>query len=320
MDIEQKLPKIQENISLAGHTTFKIGGPARWFFIAKNTEEIKKAISMAKELNLDSFILGGGSNVLVSDKGFNGLIIKIKNSKFKIQNSKIIYAEAGMNLGKLVEYSVSKGLTGLEWAAGIPGTIGGAICGNTGAFGKSISEVVTEAQVLVCDKKNNIKVKKYNNKDCKFAYRDSILKRNKNLIIVVAKIQLEKGDKEKSQQMISEYLGQRRESQPLEYPSAGSVFKNLKFEIENLKLLNKYPQLKRFSKHGMIPAGWLIEECGLAGKKIGSAMVSEKHANFIVNLGKAKAEDVVILISLIKQKIRNKFGIQLQEEIEYIGF
>ncbi len=320
MDIGQKLPKIQENISLAGHTTFKIGGPARWFFIAKNTEEIKKAISMAKELNLDSFILGGGSNVLVSDKGFNGLIIKIKNSKFKIQNSKIIYAEAGMNLGKLVEYSVSKGLTGLEWAAGIPGTIGGAICGNTGAFGKSISEVVTEAQVLVCDKKNNIKVKKYNNKDCKFAYRDSIFKRNKNLIIVVAKIQLEKGDKEKSQQMISEYLGQRRESQPLEYPSAGSVFKNLKFEIENLKLLNKYPQLKRFSKHGMIPAGWLIEECGLAGKKIGSAMVSEKHANFIVNLGKAKAEDVVILISLIKQKIRNKFGIQLQEEIEYIGF
>ena len=320
MDIEQKLPKIQENISLAGHTTFKIGGPARYFFVAENAEEIKKAVRAAKEFNLHYFILGGGSNVLVSDKGFNGLIIKIQNSKFKIQNSKIIYAEAGMSLGKLVEYSVSKGLTGLEWAAGIPGTIGGAICGNAGAFGKSISETIIGVQALACSEKDNIKIKKYINKDLKFGYRDSIFKHKKNLIILSAEFKLKKGDKKKNREITAEYLEQRRESQPLEYPSAGSVFKNLKFEIENLKLLNKYPQLKKFSKHGMIPAGWLIEECGLAGKKIGRAMVSEKHANFIVNLGKAKAEDVVILISLIKQKIRNKFGIQLQEEIEYIGF
>ena len=325
MDIKNKLSNIQENILLANHTTFKIGGPARYFFIAENTEEIKKAVSAAKKLNINYFILGSGSNVLVSDKGFNGLIIKILNSKFharnasrsdaggQILNSKIIYVNAGVSLKRIVQFSIDKGLTGLEWAVGIPGTIGGAIRGNAGAFGKSISDAVIEVKVLNCNWKNNQEIKKYSSKDCGFNYRDSIFKHDKNLIILSAKIQLNKKNKEKSRQMISGYLKQRKENQPLEYPSAGSIFKNQKLQGE-------YPELKKFSKYGMIPIGLLIEECGLAGKKINGAMVSEKHCNFIVNVNSAKAKDVVELINLIKKTMKNKFGIQIREEIEYVGF
>lgn len=256
----------QKNISLAEHTTFKIGGPARYFFVAKNTQDLIKAVEFAQDKKLPFFILGGGSNLLVSDEGFTGLIIKVNNTQLTIDNNKII-AESGAKLSDLVKASSQAGLTGLEWAINIPGTIGGAVKCQASAFGQGISKIVKEIKKL--DK-----------------------------IILSVELVLEKGDKKKSQQLIKEYFKKRKDSQPLDYPSAGCVFKNPAGQF----------------------AGQLIEKCGLKGKQIGQAMISQKHANFIVNLGKAQAKDVRELIQLIKKSVNKNFKINLEEEIEYLGF
>ena len=254
--------KFRKNVPLKNYTTFKIGGPAKYFFEAKRKEELIEAIKLAKKLELPFFILGGGSNLLVSDKGFDGLVIKF---------------------GQPLSSYVSKGL---EWAVGIPGTVQGAVWSNAGAFEKSMKDVVKEVEVF--DTKTE-KIKNFKSKDCKFGYRDSIFKKNKNLIILSVKIKSKKSNRKK----IKQYLDYRKKTQPLNFPSAGSIFKN---------------------PRGFFAAD-LIERCGLRGKRIGKVKISEKHANFIVNLGNGKAKDVKKLIKLGKQKVKSKFGIVLKEEI-----
>ena len=348
--------KIQENISLSKYTSFKIGGPARYFCVVKDIDEIKEALEFTGKKKLKVFVLGGGSNLLIADKGFDGLVIRIQNSKFKIQNSNIICG-SGLSLAKLVFELAEADLTDIEWAAGIPGTVGGAIANNAGAFGKCMEDVVKEVEVLEINRwlhspdravepiaqKGSTSThllpsssqggqargelsqwnqRMFTNKQCQFSYRNSIFKKEKKYIILDAVLKLEKGDQEKSKKTIAEILESRREKQPLEHPSAGSVFKNPVVNDQHLdKLKKEFPELNKIVKNNTIPAGWMIEQIeGLKGKKVGGAMVSEKHCNFIINTGNAKAEDVVILISLIKQKVRNHFRIQLKEEIEYIGF
>ncbi|MCK5122742.1 MAG: UDP-N-acetylmuramate dehydrogenase [Candidatus Pacebacteria bacterium] len=312
--------KIQKNILLSEYTSFKIGGLAKYFCVIKNSDEIKEALEFAGENKLKVFILGGGSNLLISDEGFDGLVIRIMNQELRIENNEI-FIDSGLSLIKLVNESVKNNLTGLEYLAGIPGTVGGAIVNNAGAFGKCMGDVVESVEIL------NIKywildIKKLNNKQCDFSYRDSIFKKEKKCIILNAVLKLNKGNQEKSKKIITEILKSRKEKQPLEYPSAGSVFKNPVVDDKHLEnLMIKCPELKGIVENNTIPAGWLIEQIeGLKGKKIGGAMISEKHCNFIINFNNAKSEDVIILISLIKQKIRSHFGIQLKEEIEYMGF
>lgn len=295
MEIEKELPQIKKNIALASHTTFKIGGVADYFLTVETREDLIKAIKTAKKFKLPFFLLAGGSNVLVSDEGFRGLVIKFRNSKFEVKDSKIV-TEAGVMLGELVNASAEVELTGLEWLAGIPGTIGGAIRGNAGAFGKSMIDLVRKVEVLEVD--FDLKIKNYELDDCHFSYRSSVFKKKKGLIILSAEIQLEKGSKEKILENIKRNLNYRKEKHPLEFPSAGSIFKN--------------PEDSS--------AGKLIGNCGLGGKKIGQAQISKKHANFIVNLGKAKAKDVLELIDLAKQEVKKKFGIELEEEIQFLGF
>ena len=333
--------KVQKNIPLSKYTSFKIGGPAKYFCVAENSDEIKEALEFAGENKLKVFILGGGSNLLISDEGFNGIVIRIQNSKFKIQNSNIICG-GGLSLAKLVSETVKADLTGVEWAAGIPGTVGGAIVNNAGAFGKCMEDVVEKAEILEINRwlhspdravepivqKDSMIPKRpwsqsiFTNKQCQFSYRNSIFKEEKKYIILDAVLKLEKGDQEKSNKTITEILKSRKEKQPLEYPSVGSVFKNPVIDDHYLEKLKKeFLELNKIVKDNIIPAGWLIEQIeGLKGKKIGGVMVSEKHCNFIVNTGNAKAEDVIILISLIKQKVRSHFGVQLKEEVEYVGF
>jgi UDP-N-acetylmuramate dehydrogenase len=300
MRIEKLLPGVQKNVLLKNYTTFRIGGPAKYFFVAATKEDLIKAISVAKKLKLPFFILGGGSNLLVADEGYKGLVIKIKNQKSKIkstnQKSKIIEAESGALLSQIVSLAVKNNLSGLEWAAGIPGTFGGAIRGNAGSFGRSMKDVVKTVTVLKVGSTKS-EVRKYKKKDCKFSYRESVFKKKPNLIILSAEIQLKKGKKREIQSKIKEYLNYRKETQPLNFPSVGSVFKN--------------PIGKS--------AGFLIENCGLKGKRIGNVKISDIHANFIVNLGNGKAKDVKKLINLAKKKVKNKFGIDLKEEIQYLG-
>ena len=299
-NVEEKNSKIQkqpglirENVKLSEHTTFKIGGRARYFCAVKNKEDLIKAIVFAKKERLPFFILGGGSNLLVSDKGFNGIVIKIQNTEYRIQNTKIS-AGAGATLARLVSIAAEAGLSGLEWASGIPGaTLGGAVRGNAGAFETEMKDLVKKAEAF--DAKDR-KIKNFDNKGCQFGYRKSIFKKNASLIILSVELELEKSDKDKVKAKAREILNYRKSRHPF-YPSAGSIFKN--------------------TDAGK--AAMLIHQCGLTGKKIGKAQISKKHSNFIVNLGGAKAKNVLKLIDLAKEEVKNKFGIKIEEEIQFLG-
>lgn len=310
------LKGIKKNELLSKHTTFKIGGPAKYFYIAKDEQDLEKALSWAKENNEPCFILGRGSNLLVSDQGYGGLVIKINNKQLAINNKQVMCG-SGVSLSELIKFSVDNGYTGLEWAAGIPGTAGGAVRGNAGAFGNDMSKSVMKVKA-VSIKQSAFSIKHLSNKECKFKYRESIFKNDKNLIILEVAIKLEKcKDKNEQKKLVEGYIKQRTDKQP-KYPSAGSVFKNVLEKDIDKKYRNKIPN--EVIKGGKIPAGWLIEEAQLKRQKVGKAQISEKHANFIVNLGGAKAEEVVSLISMAKMRVRNEFGVQLEEEIELVGF
>ncbi|MEK7067562.1 MAG: UDP-N-acetylmuramate dehydrogenase [Patescibacteria group bacterium] len=324
MEIIQKLTEkisagVQENVTLAPYTTYKLGGPARYFFIAKNNEEVKKAVTAAAELNLPIFILGGGSNILVSDNGFNGLVIKMENREVMIEKNKI-KAEAGALLGQAVSLALKNSLTGLEWAAGIPGTVGGAVRGNAGAFGQSISDDIVSVNAL---KILNAQTEEtaMTKDECQFAYRESIFKRDDNLIVLGVELELQAGDKEGIKRQMADCV-QRRTCNYPKFPSAGCSFKNI-FVTDEIreKIKQIDPSGEAKIKGGKIGAGWFIDQAGLKGYKIGGAKVSDEHANFVVKANEdARAEHALMLISYVKQQVRDKFGVQLQEEVQYVGF
>ena len=315
--ILQKLPGIQRNILLKDYTTYKIGGPAKYFFIAKAKEDLIIALKAANEFNLPVFILGGGSNLLVSDNGFLGLIIKMNISGVKFKGSEAVIGD-GYNLTKLAGLSAKNGLSGLEWAFGIPGaTVGGAIYGHAQAFGAKISDLVESVEAINL---KTFKSKIFTKKQCQFSLKNSIFKKNKNWVIVSAILKFSKRDKKKIRERINNFSAYRKKGHPMSFSSAGSTFVNTEKKITNKKLLEKFPALKEFNKRGVIPSGYLIEEAGLMGKRIGNAKISEKHANFIVNLGGAKAEDVFKLINLAKKKVKETFGVLLETEVQLVGF
>jgi len=300
------LSRLKEDIPLAKFTTFNIGGRAKYLFEGSNKREIIEAVSIAKQEGLPFFILGGGSNLLVDDKGYPGLVIKIQNSGLKIQKENLkfkVVAEAGTFLSLLISRAAENSFAGLEWAIGIPGTLGGAIYGNAGAFGKSMKDIVKEVEVFDA---RDLQVKTYSLEDCRFDYRESIFKKDKNLIILSAVLELEKGEKKEIENKMKRYLSERKKKQPIGLASAGSVFKN--------------PSSAQTSgTERELSAGELIERCGLKGRSIGGAKISEKHANFIINFGGARFSDVRRLIDLVKKKVRLKFGIELEEELQYLG-
>lgn len=289
------IPDVKENILLKDYTTFKIGGPAKFLFIAKSTEDIINAIGVAKKSGIPFYLLGSGANVLVSDKGYDGLVIVTKNDAVTIEGD-TVYAEAGASIGKLVLTTVNAGLAGIECWAGIPGTVGGSIFGNMGlpaAERGEMSDWIVTVTVLRDGKKIAL-----TNEDCGFSYRHSNFKKGDD-VILSATFELEKVNNiDEIKESMKAYQKKKLGEQPLELPSSGCTFKN--------------PQGEK--------AGRLIDEVGLKGKKIGNAQVSEKHANFINNLGGAIAEEIIMLISLIKQKVRDEKHIQLEEEINYVGF
>jgi UDP-N-acetylmuramate dehydrogenase len=316
---------VKENEILAPYTTFKIGGPAKYFLIVQKIDELERALHLVQTYQIPFFILGGGSNVLVSDKGFEGLVIKCQLNNLKKEGNDF-WVGAGVLLGRLVNEAAKSGLSGLEWAIGIPGTVGGAIRGNAGAYGRAIGEVVQEIKVLSLAQ-NPISFCFFRKEECQFAYRESIFKKSNKFIIVEAVIGLKPGNLKEIQETMKKIIEERRSKNP-PYPSAGSFFKNYELSEEELKeekLKERFPQaseeeIKKWLEWKKIPAAWFITQCNLKGKQIGGAMVSYEHANFIVNTGKAKAEDVIILSSYLKQQVRDTFGVQLVEEVELVGF
>lgn len=304
--------KIEKNIELKKYTTFKIGGPAQYFVIVNNKQELQEALLYGKENNLKVFILGGGTNLLISDQGIKGLVIKINLNKLEYKNNTVLVG-AGLSLAHLLAESLDNNLRGLEFATGIPGTVGGAIRGNAGTYGLAMSDVIKK--VIYLDEDYNIK--EFSKEECNFKYRHSIFK-EKPYYILETELELEEGNIDEVKKLIKERLEYRNNTQPKGF-SAGCIFKNINFKDVDIEELRKRGvEIDKFSKFEKIPAGYLIEEMGLKGKTIGGAKISDKHANYILNNNNASSEDIIILISYIKQQIRDKYGIQLEEEIQIV--
>ncbi len=275
------------------HTTFRIGGEAEAFVRVQSIEELSDLRAFCSREEIPFLFLGKGSNVLVSDKGISGVVATFGERMCDItMKDEMIIAEAGATLSAVASYALQKGLTGLEFAAGIPGSVGGAIRMNAGAYGGDMSQVVGWVRVLEPD--GNIKT--ILGAHMEFGYRTSILK-ELPYIVLACGIQLMKGDENAIRQTMLELAAKRREKQPLEYPSAGSTFKR---------------------PEGFF-AGKLIEEAGLRGRKVGGAMVSEKHCGFIINEDNATAKDVQDLIELVRKTVYEQFGVLLEPEVIFVG-
>ena len=307
--------KIEKDYPLAEETTFKIGGPAELFVAAYCRHHLKDAVKEAKELGVPTTILGGGSNVVVSSKGIKGLTVKLRDGEvdFLSEDEGLIKVGAGATLPMVSRFALKNGLTGLEWAMGVPGSVGGAVYGNAGAFGQWISEVIEEVEVL-----EDGETKVLNREDLNFGYRESTFK-SRNLTILRASLKLEKDDKSRIRDKVNKQLKHRNENHPIEMPCAGSIFKNPETKITDKELLGKYPELEQFNERGVLSAGYLIEKTGLKGVEIGGAKFSEKHANFIVNTGSATSGDVKELIKKAKEEVFERFGVGLEREVRFLS-
>jgi len=278
------------NEPMSKHTSFKTGGNADIFVKAYSVEDIKSVLKISKETNIPLFVLGNGTNLLVKDEGYRGIVLQIKLEDIAVDGTKAI-VQSGVKNAVLAKKLLDNSLKGFEFAAGIPGTMGGAIKMNAGAYGSEMKDIVTEVTYLDYD--GNLHT--INNAKCEFEYRHSKFFKEK-AIILEAKLKLEKGNKEEIQEKMNELAGQRKEKQPLEYPNAGSTFKR----GEN------YITAK------------LIDECGLKGYRIGGAEVSEKHAGFIINKGNSTSKDILDLIEYVKTKVKEKTGEDIKLEVEII--
>lgn len=311
-----QFPASKERYPVAKYTSFKIGGQARIFLECKSQQEFKDAVTLCMREDIPFFILGGGSNVLVSDKGFDGVVLRMTMNQINWYDE-IAEAESGVVLAAFSMLAISRGLGGLEAASTIPGTVGGAVRGNAGAFGWETKDSLLS--VRVCDPVSG-EIKDFSRDECAFGYRDSMFKHGP-LIVLSATYKFVPGDKDELFRRAKFYQDKKGSSQPMEYPNSGCVFKNTPLEHVDRSLLacNDF-DISRFAQGPVIPSAWVIDTLGLKGKTIGKAQISEKHGNFIINKGGATADEVIQLISFIKQQVRDRTGIELHEEIQLVGF
>ncbi len=307
---------IQENIVLAPYTTFKIGGAARYFVETSSPDEILAAVQWAQAKKIEIFTLGGGSNLLISDQGFDGLVIRDIDQTIRVVGTNI-YSAAGASLADFVQTATDHSLTGAEELVGIPGTVGGAVRGNAGAWGREIKNILISTKIF--DGQN---IRTLSNADCQFVYRGSAIKQNRWLVLS-AEFALQLGQQSDIAAKAADYLEQRKKKHPIE-PSAGSVFKNLiaadldRSKVQKVLELTE-EQYQVATRHGKLAVGFVVDRLGLLGYQIGGAKISQ-HGNILINTGAATAADVVALISFIKQQVRDKLDVELQEEIQYVGF
>ncbi len=310
---------IQEQVSLAPHTIYKIGGPARFFAEIKNTEELREAVHFAQTGNLPIFILGAGSNILIADSGFAGLVIHLRQGTVAAENNKLIVG-ADVMMAQAVLKAAAAGLSGFEWGIGVPGTVGGSVRGNAGCFGGEMKDIVEEVSIF--NLQSGAK-EELNRQQCQFGYRDSIFKKHPEWFILSVTLKLRPGEVKQIQEAIRRISTERTEKQDIGTKSCGCIFKNVAWNRPDLnknKLLEKFPELRNFKDRENIPASFLLDAAGLKGKQIGKAAISSRHANFFINEGGATAEEVIMLIAAAKETVKRKFGIVLEEEIQYVGF
>lgn len=291
---KKKIGSVKEMVSLKKYTTYKVGGIARTLVYPKDEKKLILLIKKLRDEKIKYKILGYGSNLIFSDDLYEGVLIRLDSlNKVKVKDT-IITVGAGASLVKLSYTALKEGLTGLEFASGIPGTVGGAVFMNAGAYKSDMGYIVSEVKVLTKD----LKIKTLYNKDLNYKYRNSFLKQNPEYICLEAKLVLRHGDKKLIKELMETRKQKRLISQPLEFPSAGSVFRNPEDDF----------------------AGRLIEDCGLKGYRIGGATVSVKHANFIINDNNATASDVKNLIDYVHGKVKEQTGVDLKIEQEFVNW
>lgn len=286
-------PQLMINEPMKKHTTFKIGGDADMYVSVESVEELSALIKLAKEKGVCYTVIGNGSNLLVSDSGIRGLVIEIGQglANYKV-NGNTVYAEAGILLKKLASVAAAESLSGLEEVSGVPGTLGGGIFMNAGAYGGELKDTVKKVTYI----DDNGEMHTLNNDECEFGYRKSIFSGG-GKYIVSAELELKKGDSSEIDGKMADYTKRRREKQPISYPSAGSTFKRPEGNF----------------------AGTLIEKSGLKGYRVGGATVSELHAGFVINCGGATAQDVIDVIEHTKKTVLEKFNVELEPEVRFLG-
>ena len=285
--------KVKVDEPMKRHTTFRIGGPADYFLLPSSEEELSGILKICKNEELPYFILGNGSNLLVSDEGYRGVIIQLYRNYGDITvKGNEIHATAGALLSQIAAAAKNASLTGFEFAGGIPGTLGGAVVMNAGAYGGEMKDVLLNSEYVSTDGTSG----EFDNEAMELSYRHSAYE-NSNLVITAASVRLAPADRNEIKSTMNDILARRKEKQPLEYPSAGSTFKRPEGNF----------------------AGALIEQCGLKGVSVGGAQVSEKHAGFIINRGGATAADILSLIKHVQARVKAQTGVSLETEIRLIG-
>jgi len=302
---------ISEGAPLSRYTRFGIGGPADLYAETGSVEAFIAALNVARSSGIPTMVIGGGTNLIVSDEGFRGIVLRYRAERLLAANGRV-HAEAGADLERLVDFAIGHALKGLETLAGIPGSVGAAIYGNAGAYGHSISERVVNVRFY-----DGREVRVFDNQACQFHYRESIFKRHKDWIVFSAELRLDPADGAALRQAADEILRIRNEKFPVTMKCAGSIFKNL--------LLADLPPAAAAEvpasavREGKVPAAWFLEQVGAKGLQRGDIHVARYHANLIYNAGAGTAADLCALIQELKSRVRARFGFEMEEEVQYVG-
>lgn len=311
----------EKNVSLAQYSNFKIGGPARYFVAVKSTDEVVAAALEARNIGAKIFVLGGGTNLLISDNGFDGLVMRAEFKHMALEGENRVRVGAGVSMKELVQFCIDNSLAGMEWAGGLPGTVGGAVWGNAGAFKGEMKDSLVLATSV--DISHAPKVVERTNGQCQFGYRDSVFKINaaQGVVEVITELvfQFQKGNKEEIAKVAQEKIDYRVAKQPLDYPNIGSIFKNTPIGKVPAETLKRFEAKIKNDPFPVLPTAVLAGAAGLAGRIAGGAMLSPKHTNFIINAtGNATAADVKELMVIIRAEIKKQFGVELEQEVIFV--
>ncbi|MFN0169537.1 MAG: UDP-N-acetylmuramate dehydrogenase [Bryobacteraceae bacterium] len=304
--------QVERDIPLARHTRFAIGGPADVFVDARNPGSFLKAWSLVRRQQWPHTLIGGGTNLIVADAGFRGVVLRYGASSIRVEGTRVS-VESGAVLQDLVDQTIAHGLTGIETLAGIPGWVGGAVYGNAGAYGHSISGGVREV-----DFTSGEGVRTFDNSQCEFRYRESLFKEHKEWTILRTVLEMAPGDARALRKTADEIVAVRNEKFPPTMKCAGSIFKN--FLLAELAPAAAAQVPARVIREGKVPAAYFLEQVGAKGTSLGGIRVADYHANLVYNVGKGTAEELCAIIDDLKERVKVRFALELEEEVQYVGF
>jgi UDP-N-acetylmuramate dehydrogenase len=309
-----RLPEIsvRRDVPLSGHTRFGIGGPADIFVETRDADVFVQALRIARASGLETVVIGGGTNLIVSDEGFRGVVLKLSNCALT-RRGRAVHAESGAALQTLVDFTVGHGLRGLETMTGIPGSVGAAVYGNAGAYGHSIAERITAVRFF-----DGETIREIDNAACAFHYRESVFKRHKEWIIFSAELTMDEAEAGALRETADKILAIRNQKYPPAMKCAGSIFKNLLLADLPTRIVQDLPPNAIIE--GKVPSAWFLEQVGAKGMRRGDIHVADYHANLIYNAGHGAARDLVGIIAELKRRVEQRWGFPLEEEVQYVGF